>query len=54
MLVDGEVKEQFLEKLRSYEEQMTEKYKDLSDDPMVYAVGDGTILLQRQKPATRS
>ena len=40
-LVDGEVKEQFLEKLRSYEEQMTEKYKDLSDDPMVYAVGDG-------------
>ena len=23
-----------LEKLRSYEEQMTEKYKDLSDDPM--------------------
>ena len=48
-LVDGEVKEQFLEKLRSYEEQMTEKYKDLSDDPMVYAVGDGNHSLATAK-----
>ena len=48
-LVDGEVKEQFLEKLRSYEEQMTERYKDLSDDPMVYAVGDGNHSLATAK-----
>ena len=48
-LVDGEVKEQFLEKLRSYEQQMTEKYKDLSDDPMVYAVGDGNHSLATAK-----
>ncbi len=38
-----------LEKLRSYEEQMTEKYKDLSDDPMVYAVGDGNHSLATAK-----
>ena len=48
-LVDGEVKEQFLEKLQSYEEQMTERYKDLSDDPMVYAVGDGNHSLATAK-----
>ena len=52
-LVDGEVKEQFLEKLQSYEEQMTEKYKDLSDDPMVYAVGDGNHSLATAKSLLR-
>ena len=41
-LVDGEVKEQFLEKLQSYEEQMTEKYKDLSDDPITWSMQSET------------
>ena len=48
-LVDGEVKEQFLDQLQRYEEEMTEKYKDLSKNPMIYAVGDGNHSLATAK-----
>ena len=48
-LVDGEVKDQFLEKLQAYEALMEEKYKELSDTPMIYAVGDGNHSLATAK-----
>ena len=48
-LVDGEVKEQLIEKLREYEDQMKEKYGELSKEPMYYAVGDGNHSLATAK-----
>lgn len=48
-LVDGEVKERFIEKLHQYEDGMKEKYGDLSKEPMYYAVGDGNHSLATAK-----
>ena len=48
-LVDGTIKEQFVEKLQQYEQMMAEKYKDLSRHPMYYAVGDGNHSLATAK-----
>lgn len=48
-LVDGEIKEQFIEKLQQYEQMMADKYKNLSEHPMYYAVGDGNHSLATAK-----
>ena len=48
-LVDGKIKEQLIEKLHEYEQRMQEKYKDIADHPMYYAVGDGNHSLATAK-----
>lgn len=48
-LLDDDTKDGFCEKLQQYEQMMMEKYKDLSDQPMLYAVGDGNHSLATAK-----
>lgn len=48
-LIDGEIKEGFINKLQQYEQMMADKYKDLSKNPMYYAVGDGNHSLATAK-----
>lgn len=48
-LVDGEIKDQFLKRLQQYEQMMTDKYADVSEHPMFYAVGDGNHSLATAK-----
>lgn len=48
-LLDDDTKHEFCQKLQQYEQMMVEKYKDLSDQPMLYAVGDGNHSLATAK-----
>lgn len=48
-LLDDDTKEEFCKKLQQYEQMMEEKYKDLSNEPMLYAVGDGNHSLATAK-----
>lgn len=48
-LVEGEIKDQFIQKLHQYEQMMTDKYAGVSEHPMFYAVGDGNHSLATAK-----
>ena len=48
-LVQGEMATIFNEKIQEYEETIKKKYKQLEQEPMLYAVGDGNHSLATAK-----
>lgn len=48
-LIEGDAAGEFTKKLKQYEEETKIRYQDLSDQPMLYAVGDGNHSLAAAK-----